>query len=48
MESLENLDCPYFQDEKFSQKGMQFVDVTWKSDLFMLSRTEIFAKTSQI
>ena len=42
MKSLENLNCSYYQEVKFPQKVRQFVDVTRKSDLPILSWAEVF------
>ena len=45
--SLENSRCPCNHDLKFSQKYPRFNEVTWKFELPLLSRADIFAKMRQ-
>ena len=48
MMSHGNLNCPYYQELKFSlKKKDNFNDITWKLDLPLLLRAGIFAKIRQ-
>ena len=48
MMPLENLNCPYYHELKYSQKYDRFYEVTWKLALPLLSQGHIFTKIKQL